>query len=325
VLYDMCGATETTIHIFRESWWARDVQELLGRLRNRLQSLLERGDQKKLKIYANIGPTAALVAYYRAYSDIPFARELALEIGAEAASRRMTVDDPLLLSRACIAFEARFKSIDAVLGRYSHVTRFVEIPAGFSTRGLTMTRNNPGIEYVECDLAVMLGVKQEALAHLLSNQSGSLQFQAASILDGDELDRAVSRLTFGPVAITTEGLLSYLTHEEKVVAARNVRGVLSTRGGVWVVTDLTRVFGPTDTKAAELRRNISTLTGFSPVAGCFDSIGQAKRFFEDLGFRVHDYRRSEVIDSLSTSSSSELSPAEIRSMLEPQATFALEV
>jgi hypothetical protein len=85
------------------------------------------------------------------------------------------------------------------------------------------------------------------------------------------------------------------------------------------------VFRPDDAKAAELRHRISTETGFSPITGCFASTGEAKRFFKRLGFKVHDYRRSEVMDGLSPSSSSGLGYKEIRRLLEPQSTFALEV
>jgi O-methyltransferase involved in polyketide biosynthesis len=167
------------------------------------------------------------------------------------------------------------------------------------------------------------------VAHILADANAGkmpkLYFQAASILDGEQLNRAVANFTDGPIAIITEGLLSYLTLQEKTVAAKNVRALLASRGGAWIVTDLTRVFRPDDEKAAELRQRIVTATGFSPITGCFVSIGEARRFFKRLGFKVHDYRRSEIMDSLSTLRSSGLSDNQIRKLLEPQATFALEV
>jgi len=282
---------------------------------------------KKQRQYENIGPTAALVAYYRASSDIPFAKEIAQEINAEEISKELKVNDPLLLSKIFVAFEARFKSVDAVLGKYPNITRFIEIPSGFSTRGITKTQN-PAVSYVECDLPLILQEKQKLVGRILAHTDGarnrSLFFHAASILDGDQLHCAADQLSDGPIAIITEGLLSYLTIQERTAAAKNVWALLAAHGGVWIVTDLTRMFRPDDAKAAELRQRISTTTGFSPITGCFPKNSEAKRFFNLLGFKVHDYRRSEVMDTLSASKSSGLSDNEVRSFLEPQATFALE-
>jgi O-methyltransferase involved in polyketide biosynthesis len=290
---------------------------------------LDDDTNNKPRKHENIGPTAALVAYYRSFSDIPFAKEVALEINAEKLCEGLTVKDHALLSKALIAFEARFKSIDVVLQQYTDVTHYIEIPAGFSTRGLAMTMGNQPISYVECDFDPILQEKQKLVARLLVHKNEqpipNLRYQAASILDGEQLDRVASQLTAGRVAIITEGLISYLTPQEKIIASQNVRKVLAARGGVWIVSDLTRLFKPDDSKAAELRNRISATTGFSPITGCFASIRDAKHFFTRLGFKVHDYRRSEVMDKLSTKESSGLSNRQIKQFLQQQATFALEV
>src|ERR1035437_298186 len=330
MLYSMNTSTDAVFNMYEASLRVIGVRGLLRRLREWLPvpRLLKHEKTGRQKDYANIGPTAALIAYYRSCSDIPFARQLAYEIGAESASRQMIVDDSLLLAKAIVAFEARFKSVDAVLRRYPGITRFIEIPAGFSTRGLTMTRSNPCVEYVECDLEAMLTAKRRAVAQLIADmgerQSDSLRFQAANILDPDQLHLAAHELSSGPIGIITEGLLSYLNRDEKRIAAGNIHQLLKSCGGVWVITDLTRVFATNDARAAELRHNISVLTGFSPITGCFNSLEEARRFFEGLGFRVHDYRRSDVIDKLSAVAASRLTSSEILAFLETQATFALE-
>jgi O-methyltransferase involved in polyketide biosynthesis len=289
----------------------------------------ENDTNNKPRKYENIGATAALVAYYRAFSDIPFAREVSEAIEAKEIAKEIIVDDEAHLAKVLVAFEARFKSVDAVLKKYPHITRIIEIPAGFSTRGVTMTAANPAIKYIECDLPAILQEKQKLVAELFPStnkgEKPNLQFCAASVLDFEQLRKVASNLDVGPIAVITEGLFSYLTPQEKAVVAKNVHTLLTEHKGIWVVTDLTRIFKPNDSKAAELRGRISTKTGFSPITGCFASVSEARKYFERFGFTVHDYRRSEVITSLSTCKTSKLTRWEIEELLEPQATFALEV
>jgi O-methyltransferase involved in polyketide biosynthesis len=339
MLYLRWGFDDTFQSRYRALDWRSIFGKCLGFIGRIYRAVLHRAWPKEMgsedntdnkpRNYENIGPTAALVAYYRSFSDIPFAKQVALEINAEELSEGLAVKDQALLCKALIAFEARFKSIDAVLQQYPNLRHFIEIPAGFSTRGLAMTMDNPAISYVECDLRGMLIEKQKLISHLLAQENKqpipNLRYEAASILDGEQLSSIASQLPVGQVAIITEGLFSYLTRDEKLIASQNVRKVLAARGGVWVVTDLTRLFKPDDSKAAELRNRISTATGFSPVTGCFDSISEAKRFFGQLGFKVHDYRRSEVMDELSTREASDLSSHQVKRFLIKQATFALEV
>jgi len=292
----------------------------------------EDNHNKEQRKYENIGPTAALVAYYRSASDIPFAKEVAREINAEEISQKLTTKDQLLLPKMQVmqvVFEARFKSVDAVLGQYPYITQVMEIPAGFSTRGMAMTVENPAITYIECDLAPMLQEKQKLVSNIFTHRGNGvpphLHFHIASILEEEQLNSAVSTLNAGPLAIITEGLLSYLTPQEKVIAAKNMRALLATHGGVWIVTDLTRVFRPDDQMATELRNRISAATGFSPITGCFASISEARRFFKHLGFKVRAYRRSDVMHKLSSRTAPGLNDHAIRKLLKPQSTFALEI
>jgi O-methyltransferase involved in polyketide biosynthesis len=279
--------------------------------------------------YENIGPTAALVSYYRAFSDIPYAKQVSDAIQAKEIAKDLIVNDVAHLARVLVAFEARFKSVNTVLKKYPQINHIIEIPSGFSTRGISMMAENPTIKYVECDLPSMLQQKQKLIAELfptaINGEMPNLQFCVASILDIEQLRLAASKLGNGPIGVVTEGLFNYLTPQERMAAAKNVHALLMEHKGVWIVTDLTRVFKPSDTKATELKERISAMTGFSPTTGCFASVAEARKFFEGFGFRVHDYRRSDVIDDLSTSKTSQLTKREIRKLLEPQATFALEV
>jgi O-methyltransferase involved in polyketide biosynthesis len=286
-------------------------------------------NQTAARNHKTIGPTAALIAYYRGASDIPFAWDIAQESNAEELSGTMRTSDALFLAKLRVAFEARFKSVDAVLSRYPEITNFIEIPAGLSTRGLSIVTRNPRATYIECDFPEIMERKKEIVQRIVSSarlgELANLHFEPANLLDGEQLKRVVAMLPKGPVAVITEGLISYLTHQEKAVAGKNVRDVLVLRRGVWLVTDITRLFKPDDAKAFDLRKRISDSTGFSPVTGCFGSIREGKRFFRRLGFKVSDCRRSEVLLNLSTRTECGMTDSEIKKLLKPQATFALEV
>ena len=323
---------------FRQVRWPAFIESGLGLIKDVFRWVAARVRQKEMgsdgenatrRRYENIGPTAALIAYYRAFSDIPYAKEFAELISAKEIAEQLIVGDEVHLAKVLVAFEARFKSVDAVLERYSRINRIIEIPSGFSTRGLTMATAKPKIEYVECDLPPILNEKEKLIRGLFAagknKESPNLRFCSTSILDFEGLRCASATLSKGPIAIITEGLFSYLTAEEKIIAAKNVRKILEQRGGVWIVTDLTRVFTPDDSNAAELRERISKVTGFSPITGCFASISQASRFFKRLGFIVRDYRRSEVMPFLFTPKRTQLTVSEIENLLKRQATFALEV
>jgi len=281
------------------------------------------------KKYEDIGPTAGLVAYYRSFSDIPFANEIAVAINAEMLCKDLMTKDKQFLSRLRIAFEARFKSIDEVLKQYPNIRNYIEIPSGFSTRGLSKIKEDINAHYIECDLSMILAKKKEVVLRLLANEDvanmQNLHFEAVSIFDLQQLNRVIDKMPNGPIAIITEGLFSYLNTEEKTIAAVNVHNILKSRKGVWIVSDITRLFKSNDLKARDLRQRISNSTGFSPITGCFESIRDAKRFFEQIGFIVNDHRRSEVIEALSTKAMSGLTDADIFELLEPQSTFALEV
>jgi hypothetical protein len=93
--------------------------------------------------FDKISVTAKLAAYMRQYSDIPFAAEIALHIGAAEAFEQLLHDHQIrpadLLWYAPI-FEVRYKSIVEVI-RQMGVTQILELASGISLRGLAMTQD----------------------------------------------------------------------------------------------------------------------------------------------------------------------------------------
>ena len=142
------------------------------------------------------------------------------------------------------------------------------------------------IVYVEADLAESIALKREVVTAVLGQVPANLLLCAASVLDRSEVLGCCSAFINRPVAITTEGLLRYLTFEEKTQLAANVHEILSRYGGIWITTDIhlrhwaQRHRGPInrETETERLGRNLDP--------NYFTDMDHARTFFETCGFQV---------------------------------------
>ena len=94
-----------------------------------------------------ISVTAKLAAYYRQFSDIPFATEVAKRIGADEAFDRILREHGLERDKLTFyapMFEARYKSITQ-LTLESAASQVLELASGYSLRGLDLTRRQVGV------------------------------------------------------------------------------------------------------------------------------------------------------------------------------------
>jgi O-methyltransferase involved in polyketide biosynthesis len=104
--------------------------------------------------YEKISPTAKLVAYLRRSTDIPFAKEIAEENGAQKTFRELAGRSSESLARFAAFWEARYKVTDRIIVQRG-MTQILEVAAGLSPRGLAMTEN-PDVVYVVTDLPQVL-------------------------------------------------------------------------------------------------------------------------------------------------------------------------
>src|SRR6185295_20425960 len=115
----------------------------------------------------HISATAKLSAYYRQFSDIPFAAEVATLIGADDTVGQITRDhglEPEKLTFYAPMFEARYKSITQLI-RKSGASQILELASGYSLRGLDLTLTR-SIRYVEADLPEVIETKRALLEEL---------------------------------------------------------------------------------------------------------------------------------------------------------------
>jgi O-methyltransferase involved in polyketide biosynthesis len=180
-------------------------------------------------------------------------------------------------------FDARFRAVTRLVEEKG-ATQVLELAAGLSPRGLEFAPR--GIVYVEADLAESTALKRAVVTAMLGSVPNNLHLCAASALDRAQLLACcVPFVTGQPVAVTTEGLLRYLTFEEKTLVAGNVHEVLRRYGGWWITPDIhlrswTQKQTPTQRKA-----ELKTL-GRNLDANYFEDLDHARQFFERCGFTV---------------------------------------
>lgn len=176
-----------------------------------------------------ISPTALLVAYMRAETDIPFTTEIARLTGAREAAKALLGEDlETFLEYRGGYTELRYKALDAAVARCDPGS-VLELAGGLSPRGLAST-----LPYLETDLPDMVAAKAElvqALGRRLGHSLAPLNALGPDLL-------AMAQRMERP-AIIHEGLLLYFGADERRQLTENVAAVLHTvPGSVWVTTDV---------------------------------------------------------------------------------------
>jgi len=269
---------------------------------------------------ARISVTAKLSAYYRKFSDIAFAAEVATLIGADEAFAALVREhalDPDKLTFYAPMFEARYKSITQLIGEHG-ATQVLELASGYSLRGLDLTQRS-SIHYVETDLPDVVATKLELLddvrrRHDLSPRPSHV-VMAANVLDLDQLQRAAAGFDRGrPLVILGEGLVGYLTREETACLTRNVHHLLSEfTGGWWIVPDFafkTELQG-LPPERIRLREAVTGLTQRQLDASAFEDSDDLAAVLHRAGFDLQVCSQVDKTPSFSTLAALALSPAVI--------------
>jgi O-methyltransferase involved in polyketide biosynthesis len=249
-----------------------------------------------------ISITAKLSAYYRQFSDIAFASEVAALIGAEDAYAKLARDHGLdrdQLTPYAPMFEARYKSVSELI-RKSGASQILEVACGYSMRGLDLTRSGT-LRYVETDLPGVISTKQEMLDEIRRCHhiapSPRHHVTVADALDIEQLRGAARALDpRQPLLVLCEGLMGYLTRAETKRVATNIRALLEDHGGgSWIVPDFTFVteIRNLPPERLRLRTAVTGITQRQLDASAFEDHDDLVSFFGGIGF---DTRASSQID-----------------------------
>jgi len=258
--------------------------------------------------FEKISLTAKLTAYMRQFSDIPFAKEVAQAVRAEAAfdellrTHQLVRDD--LLWYAPI-FEVRYKSIAQRL-RASGIAQVLELASGLSLRGLAMTEADPALTYVETDLEALTAEKR-ALVDDLRRRQGlpappGLRLAAANALELPALEAAVAGLRRDqPLAIVSEGLLQYLSPQELDAVAQNVRALLEAfGGGLWLTPDfsLKDQVAPVTERQRKFRAVVAAATDRQMYDSAFENDAALRAFLARFGFEATQIFQLDEVPAL---------------------------
>ena len=259
--------------------------------------------------HEKISVTAKLAAYYRQFSDIPFAAEVATLIGAGDTFAQLARDHALDASKLTFyapMFEARYKSITYLI-QTSGASQVLELASGYSLRGLDL--HGSLHYYVETDLADVVATKRALLDELRQRHALAPTAQhvvaVANALELDELRNATAVLDRSqPLLVLCEGLLGYLTRAEITRVAANVRSLLDDHHGrgSWLVPDFTfqselRDLSP---ERIQLREAVTGITQRQLDASAFDDAAHLASFLAEAGFDVEV--RSQVDETPSFAS-----------------------
>ena len=265
--------------------------------------------------FSRVSATALLPVLARGeFTDIPYAKEMLTYLRTRVAFPEQSAE------KYAPFFDARFKSVNSILAEL-HSTQILELAAGFSPRGMDLSQR--GVIYVETDLPGMIEQKRHLVAAILGAIPPNLRFAPASVLDRDDLMTACARFRPEPVAITTEGLLRYLTFPEKTQLAANVHAILSQYGGVWITPDIHLRQWTLDRSDAAFHQRQAEQIGRDVDPNYFDDLAHARSFFEGCGFAVEERLLLEGIRD-TVLSLPHASPA-LLAQLENRRTFVLRV
>jgi O-methyltransferase involved in polyketide biosynthesis len=280
--------------------------------------------------YEKISPTAWGVAWCRTFTDIPFSKEIFEQLKKRHKASGMDSSTVALPASLIPMFEGRYKLVNRLLAQ-TNIKNVIELAAGFSQRGLELTKDLE-VAYVELDLPQIIQEKKEIIEAILKNSTRpNLNLIAGNALSKEDLKNAMDVFKPGEkIAIINEGLLRYLTHEEKAVVASNVFSILKERGGVWITPDIPiksafeRISSMSD-EMGKRSRDVEKMTGINKETNYFKDENVARNFFEDKGFIVEKHPFLEVFDELSSPKNLSLPAESVRALLEPFMVFVMRV
>ena len=183
-----------------------------------------------LKSYESVSDTAIRTAYARTFSDIPYSKETYEWL------RKNCSEEVILNKLLAPEMEARYKLIDKLL-KETGITQILELASGYSSRGLIFSEN--GYHYVEMDLEGVSNNKKRMINEIFK-MNDNLNIVSGNALNIEDYYKCNKFFSDNQkLAIINEGLLRYLTFDEKRKVAQNIYQELKKYGGVWITCDVT--------------------------------------------------------------------------------------
>ncbi|HMF33630.1 MAG TPA: class I SAM-dependent methyltransferase [Candidatus Lokiarchaeia archaeon] len=283
------------------------------------------------KSYDKISPTAIDVAFVRAhFTNMPFAREI-FQLARKFAHIPLYERVPSSILRLAIFFphsvesvaglEIRYLSTNMILETLGETWAIVEIAAGISARSLEWAGRQT--HYIETDLPEMLETKQSIFNTIASNKgiedNSNHAFMPLNALNSSDWNALGEKYFAGrnlKIAVVNEGLLGYLSPEEKRQLRDNIRNFLTmfAAEGMWLSPDFVNQPSYNLTWISKrIQRNTERKT-MRPLDR-FSDRGEIVNFLQQGGFRVDFPPNDEILDKLTCIPKMHLKRERVRPLL----------
>ena len=237
----------------------------------------------------SVSSSAISVLRLKALADVPYAHAVLDELAARsgvAAPVRGSMNGHL--ARAA-HFEDRYRSVDELLSTL-RAPAILEMSAGFSFRSVDYARRFQ-VRYLDTDLVPVISLKRQLFDRLRAREpagtafAGEVDFLGLDVSSTPDWRAVEPAVGTGDVTVVNEGLLMYLTHEQKAGLCARVRDLLRGRDGHWITGDIY-----IRSAAAPPAPGTATERTFNERHRMWDnrfaSFAEAEDFFRANGFRV---------------------------------------
>lgn len=235
--------------------------------------------------FESISPTAIVTSYPRTFTDIPYEKEI-----YQWLQKNCKDNDVKLNKLLAPEIEARYKITNKILDDLN-IKQVIEIAAGYSSKGIIYAEK--GYEYVEMDLEEVAKNKVKLLKDIASipNNLHITSGNALNYADFQKCDEFLDKNK--EVAIINEGLLRYLTFEEKEIVAKNIYNVLKKQNGVWITCDVTpkKFIERQNVCLPDFNKNLNQVTSRNDLQDRFNDIEHIKSFMLKIGFKNIEIHR----------------------------------
>lgn len=195
--------------------------------------------------------------------------------------------------------EARYKLTNKLLDKYN-IKQVLELAAGYSSRGLIYSKK--GYNYIELDLDNVSKNKKEILNSIEENIPKTLKLISGNALRKENYENLENHFKQNePIAIISEGLLRYLSFDEKKIVAQNIYDLLFKYGGIWITCDVTpkKFIDSQDKALPDFNKKLIKITSRNNINDRFEDVNHIKYFFGKIGFElVEFYKFNEMKDEL---------------------------
>ena len=241
------------------------------------------------KDYSTISPSALSLLKMKAHTSIPFAKEAAALLQRHNVhTLPQNLAEKLYYWMRIFHFEARYTSINNLLADIDP-QNILELSSGYSFRGLDYCINHAA-HYIDTDLPAVIDLKkslQKEITPPVLSFKGKLESIALNSLDEQEFGKVVSHFNAGSLTIVNEGLLMYLTTDEKKKLAGIIHRHLVQRGGYWITADI--YIRSQESSVRNLRMSKEEENFFAQHnidENKFESEAAAETFFKGQGFTI---------------------------------------